>query len=207
VHSNICRYAAGYVGNMQRRGDPREAFRTVRKQRISIVATVLVPVAVWRPGTTGELIKRLTDGFSRIGEVESLTVHNAAGRTRQEHGTCSICGWEHDDGFARWITDHENALVLRGAAADIARLVHEAHERGLCGLSTKEERLARACGGYRHPCKAFDDLKLRAEYKRLFDTSRRGFISLRGLAGKNRNNPEYDRNDRSAPTAETPDDL
>jgi hypothetical protein len=48
--------------------------------------------------------------------------------------------------------------------------------------------------GYRHPCKAFADLNHRRDYQTLFDTRKRGFLSLRGANGINRNksqsNPE-----------------
>lgn len=106
--------------------------------------------------------------------------------------SCPVCGWEHDRQFRHirrsgtpdWIT-------LRGAACRIFSTVHAAHERGLAALSTKDDALEQACGGYRHPCKVFDDLGLRAEYKRLFDTRRRGYIALLGFLGMNRNKSEY----------------
>jgi len=74
----------------------------------------------------------------------------------------------------------EPPLLLGGVLPEIVRLVHQAHEQGFPALSTKAEALVKACGGYRHPCKAFDDLKQRAAYQQLFDTRRRGFIALRG---------------------------
>jgi hypothetical protein len=36
----------------------------------------------------------------------------------------------------------------------------------------------------------FDDLNRRNEYKQLFDTRKRGLISLRGAFGRNRNKSE-----------------
>jgi len=63
-------------------------------------------------------------------------------------------------------------------------LVHKEHEKRLTGLSTKADTLLKTCGGYGNPCKAFYDLRQREAYKALFDTSRRGFIALRGFRRK-----------------------
>ena len=80
--------------------------------------------------------------------------------------------------------------MLRGILPEIVALVHEAHEKGLPALSTKDDKLIEVCGGYKHPCKAFDDLRHRNDYKILFDTRKRGFISLRGAVGISRNKSE-----------------
>ena len=75
-------------------------------------------------------------------------------------------------------------VTLAGALPDIVRCVHAAHEKGFPRLSTKDDGLLRRCGSYRYPSKAFYDLGQSAAYKVLFDTSRRGFIALRGFGRK-----------------------
>jgi hypothetical protein len=81
-------------------------------------------------------------------------------------------------------------VSLAGCLPEILRLVHCSHEKGLPALSTKDDALLKACGGYHNPCKAFDDLNRRTEYKKLFDTRKRGFIALRGYPGISRNKSE-----------------
>ena len=54
--------------------------------------------------------------------------------------------------------------------------------QGHARLSTKDDTLQRICGGYHSPSKAFHDLRQNPDYRTLFDTSRRGFISLRHLS-------------------------
>ena len=103
---------------------------------------------------------------------------------------CPVCGWIHDAGLTQIKIAGADPISLSGLLPDIVRLVHRAHEKGLAGVSTKDDTLVKICGGYKHPCKAFDDLNQRAAYKLLFDTSRRGFISLRGAVGRNRNKSE-----------------
>lgn len=103
---------------------------------------------------------------------------------------CPVCGWLHDDGFTQIRPDADGVITLSGILPDIMRVVHRAHEKGFERLITKDDELRRVCGGYRHPCKAFGDLNRSADYQRLFDTRRRGFISLRGAVGRNRNKSE-----------------
>jgi hypothetical protein len=103
---------------------------------------------------------------------------------------CSVCGWVHDPGFNQIKLGRGEVVFLRGVLPAIVALVHEAHAQGFDGLSSKDDRLRTLCGGYRHPCKAFDDLDRRREYHLLFDTSRRGLLSLRGAVGMNRNKSE-----------------
>lgn len=108
----------------------------------------------------------------------------------QRYSACSTCGWRHDAGFTQIQIPGHEVVSLAGVLPGIVRLVHDAHEKGFPGLSTKDDALLEACGGYRNPCKAFDDLKRRREYQLLFDTRRRGFIALRGAAGRTRNKSE-----------------
>jgi hypothetical protein len=70
---------------------------------------------------------------------------------------------------------------LAGVLPDIVACVHKALARGHPRLSTKDETLQRICGGYHSPSKAFHDLRQSPAYRALFDTSRRGFLSLRSL--------------------------
>ena len=105
---------------------------------------------------------------------------------------CPVCGWIHDVGFTQIIPDAGEPIFLRGVLPEIVRLVHAAHERGEPALFVKNQKLIDCVGGYRHPCKAFDDLKHRTDYKRLFDTRRRGFIALRRTIGTNRNSARND---------------
>ena len=104
--------------------------------------------------------------------------------------TLCVCDWIHDAGFNQLTMEAGKPIFLRGVLSKIVHLVHQAHEKGLESLSTKDEALLEVCRGYHNPCKAFDDLKRRDEYKRLFDTRRRGFIAIRGAAGRSRNKSE-----------------
>jgi len=154
---------------------------------LSVNAQIKVPLSLWRAENRSTLIKQISDANSVSGELVGISVQSAeieAGRPAGD--ACAVCGWTHDDGFTRVKADELEVIVLAGVLPDIVRLVHKAHEKGLNGLNTKDDELVRSCGGYRNPCKAFDDLKRRAEYKRLFDTRKRGFISLRGAIGRNR---------------------
>ena len=104
--------------------------------------------------------------------------------------SCPVCCWIHDAGFTQIRVNQDGVITLGGILPDIVALVHCAHEKGLAGLSTKDDELLKICGGYRNPCKAFDDLNHRNDYKTLFETHKRGFISLHGAVGKNRNKSE-----------------
>ncbi|MDR3458445.1 MAG: hypothetical protein P4N60_13420 [Verrucomicrobiae bacterium] len=101
-------------------------------------------------------------------------------RTRRKGpNICGVCGWGHDAAFLRIAIPGRPVITLHGAMAQIVALVHAAQASGAGPVSTKDERLLALCGGYRHPCKVFDDLKRSADYKALFDRRRRGFVGLK----------------------------
>jgi hypothetical protein len=155
---------------------------------LKVNAELKVPAARWHPQMRSDKIKEITETLARAGVLQSIAVAPVAdGAGKPGAESCAICGWTHDAGFTQIVTGEGDPIFLRGACSEIARLVHLAHERGLPSLSTKDQDLLNACGGYHHPCKAYGDLKRQAEYKRLFDTSRRGCITLRGVIGRNRN--------------------
>ena len=99
---------------------------------------------------------------------------------------CQVCGWSHDPAFTRIETPSGGIDLGGGLLSEIVTVVHRAHENGQIGLNTKDEVLVRLCSGYKNPCKAFDDLNHRDDYKILFFTRRRGVISLNGAIGINR---------------------
>lgn len=103
---------------------------------------------------------------------------------RRKAVTCLVCGWQHDANFTRVVIPGSKEIVLRGVMSEIVACVHQAHARGLAHLDIKDDRLLGKCGGYRHPCKAFNDLGESKAYKALFDTSRRGYLTLRGRRRK-----------------------
>jgi hypothetical protein len=90
-----------------------------------------------------------------------------------------VCGWVHDAHWTQFIRPGKEPIALAGVLPDIVAVIHGALEKGLPRVSTKDDALLRRCGGYGNACKAFYDLGQRAAYRALFDTSRRGFISLR----------------------------
>jgi hypothetical protein len=158
---------------------------------LSVNSKIKIPAAWWRPENRGEAIKRITDLQSQAGDLTGISVQLAeSGLENSKTEACPVCGWIHDRGFTQIKTDSREAISLAGILPEIVSLVHRAHEKGFTGLSTKDDALLEVCGGYMNPCQAFDDLNRRDEYKRLFDTRRRGFISLRGIAGRNRNKSE-----------------
>ena len=158
---------------------------------LSVNSQIKVPASCWYPEHRSSTIKQIADLQSAAGELQGLSVQ-AAGNERAQivQPACPVCGWMHDANFTQIRLPEGNAVSLSGVLPDIVRLVHQAHEKGFAKLSTKDDELINTCGGYRHPCKAFDDLNHQAEYKLLFDTRRRGFIALRGVAGTNRNKSE-----------------
>jgi hypothetical protein len=113
----------------------------------------------------------------KIGQIAEINLGPVKGFVARNE--CAVCGWIHDASFTEIKIQPYEVMFFGGILPDIIALVHRALERGLLALSTKDAGLLKACGGYRHPCKAFDDLKRRDHYKILFDTRRRGFISLR----------------------------
>jgi hypothetical protein len=155
---------------------------------LSVNSTLKIPVEHWRPENRSAEIKKLADALAQIGEVDGLKVESAKSISgTRDQVACPVCGLVHDAGFTQIKTSQEGVIMLGGILPDIVVLIHKAHAKGLAGLSTKDEELLKACGGYKHPCKAFDDLKHRNDYKTLFDTRKRGFISLRGADGIYRN--------------------
>jgi hypothetical protein len=155
---------------------------------LEVNSKIKVSAEWWTPENRSAAIQQIADLQSKAGELISINVEPAkSGLTNPREKNCQVCGWIHDAGFNQITTEAGEEIYLRGVLSKIVQLVHQAHERGLESLCTKDEALLDVCRGYHNPCKAFDDLKRREEYKRLFDTSRRGFITLRGAAGRNRN--------------------
>jgi hypothetical protein len=154
---------------------------------LTVNSKIKIPAHAWHPQNRSATMKALADHLSQDGQLEQFNVEQAE---TPAQGTCPVCGWIHDPAFTALRIDDGEAILLSGVLPEIVRLVHQAHEKGLSALSTKNELLVRTCGGYQNPCKAFDDLNRRKEYKCLFDTRRRGFISLRGAVGRNRNKSE-----------------
>lgn len=123
-----------------------------------------------------DVIRELLRVAEKIGQITEV-------RFALDPNTCRVCGWLHDAGFNQIILGEGQVISLKGVLPEIVAVVHRAHEKGSLGLSVKDPELIKAYGGYGHPCKAFDDLKHREDYKKLFDTSHRGRISLRKAVG------------------------
>jgi hypothetical protein len=159
---------------------------------IAVTARLLVSAKKWRAEHFSSEIKALVGALARHGSLIEFKIENVngAGHPQPTFGACLVCGWTHDSNFTQFTEVGAEPIQLSGVLPDIVRVVHRAHEKGFSSLSSKDDQLVNLCGGYRHPCKAFDDLNQRAAYKRLFDTSRRGFIALRGAVGRNRNESE-----------------
>jgi hypothetical protein len=158
---------------------------------LSVNSKLKVPAEHWQPENRSAEIKKVADALAQIGEVDGLDVESAKGiDDAKPQEICPVCSWVHDAGFTQIKANQEGVVTLGGVLPDIVALVHKAHEKGLSGLSTKDDNLLKVCGGYGNPCKAFDDLNHRDDYKVLFDTRKRGFISLRGALGINRNKSE-----------------
>jgi len=158
---------------------------------LSVNSTLKIPVDHWQPENRSAEIKKVADALAQIGELAQLNVESTKSiDDAHRQAVCPVCSWVHDAGFTQIKTNQEQVITLGGILPDIVALVHRAHEKGLAGLSTKDDKLLEICGGYGNPCKAFDDLKHRNDYKILFDTRKRGFISLRGANGINRNKSE-----------------
>ena len=154
---------------------------------LTVNSQIKVPAAAWRPENRSATIKSMADALPPGWELEQIQVGPTQ---KREAGACPTCGWIHDATLTAIRIGDGEAVTLGGILPDIVRLVHEAHAKGLPALSTKDDELLKTCGGYGNPCKAFDDLKHRHEYKLLFDTRRRGFIALRGAVGRSRNKSE-----------------
>lgn len=155
---------------------------------LSVNSQLKVPESWWRPENRTATMKFIADAQGQVGEMVGFGVQEASFAGKQLTQTCRTCGWVHDAGFTQ-LRVGDDEISLGGLLPDIVQLVHRAHEKGLAGMNTKDEQLVKLCGGYRNPCKAFDDLGRRAEYKLIFDTRKRGFIALRGR-NKSESNPE-----------------
>jgi hypothetical protein len=152
---------------------------------LSVNAKIKIPATAWHPENRSAEIKSIMDGLTQAGELSQINVQPAeSGSEKCSGDICPVCGWIHDPGFTQIKIANREAISLRGILPDIVGLVHKEHEKRLAGLSTKADTLQRTCGGYSNPCKAFYDLGQREAYKALFDTSRRGFIALRGFRRK-----------------------
>lgn len=158
---------------------------------LTINSKIRIPAGAWHPENRGASIKRIAELQSQVGDLMGISVQLAdGGQDGSKSESCPVCGWNHDRGFTQIKIGNLKPICLGGILPEIVRLVHGMHEKGFAGLSTKDDELLKACAGYRNPCKAFDDLNRRHQYKQLFDTSRRGFISLRGMVGRKRNKSE-----------------
>jgi hypothetical protein len=154
---------------------------------LSVNSTLKIPAEHWQPENRSADIKKVADALSQFGELDGFDVKQAKSISAEDRSdVCLICSWIHDAGFTQIKISDDKVVTLGGILPDIVALVHRAHEKGLPGLSTKDEELLKTCGGYKHPCKAFDDLNHRNDYKILFETRKRGFISLHGALGINR---------------------
>jgi len=118
--------------------------------------------------------------IAALAEVASVKAEETRVRS-EEKQRCATCGWIHDARFSEIVIPRKPPLILSGVPQAIFARVHAAHERKERFVSTKDDALLKLCGGYGHPCKAFHGLRQSAAYKALFDTSRRGFIALRGF--------------------------
>jgi hypothetical protein len=158
---------------------------------LSVNSQLKVPASWWHAENRTATMKLIADAQAQAGEIVGFGVQ-AAGHTGNQltAQTCPVCGWIHDASFTQIKIDGAEPISLSGLLPDILRTVHRAHEKGLAGMSTKDKELTAVCGGYYNPCKAFHALKRQREYRLLFDTSRRGTISLRGAIGKNWNKSE-----------------
>ncbi|MGO8682115.1 MAG: hypothetical protein ACLPYZ_00740 [Limisphaerales bacterium] len=158
---------------------------------LSVNSTLKIPLEHWQPENRSAEIKKVADALAQIGELGGLKVESTKSISDIHHqDVCPVCGWVHDAGFTQIKTNQDEVITLGGILPDIVALIHRTHEKGLPALSTKDDKLLKICGGYGNPCKTFDDLKHRNDYKNLFDTRKRGFISLRGANGINRNKSE-----------------
>jgi len=158
---------------------------------LSVNYQLKVPASWWDSEQQSATIKQIADSRPQVGQLTGLSVQAAGSPLAQlMQPACLVCGWIHDAEFTQMKQDGADAISLSGRLPDIVRVVHRAHEKGFERINIKDEELLRICGSYRHPCKAFDDLNHRADYKRLFVTSNRGFIALRGAGGMVRNKSE-----------------
>jgi hypothetical protein len=161
---------------------------------IAVNTKIKIPADLWRPENRSTIIKLMADAQGQVGEVMEFAVGTSESmQEKPGQSPCNVCHWAHDAAFTQIKVSSDKIISLGGVLPDIVAAVHRAGEKGLA-LSTKDEELVKLCGSYRHPSKAFDDLKHREDYKILF-ARKRGFISLRGVTGinserKSETNPE-----------------
>ena len=158
---------------------------------LSVNSTLKIPLEHWQPENRSAEIEKVAHALAQIGELAQLNVQSTKSMyDAHRQVVCPVCGWIHDAGFAQIKVAQHEVILLTGVLPEIVAVVHHAHEKGFPALSTKDDELLKICRGYGNPCKAFDDLRHRDDYKILFDTRKRGFISLRGAIGANRNKSE-----------------
>ena len=148
---------------------------------LTVNALLKVPASRWKPEHRSSEIKKITDALSLEGALSQIQVKEDGMANLLQRKTCPVCGITHDSGFTQFIFPGGDTVAIAGVLPDIVRCVHAAHEKGFPNLITKNDELVQICGGYFHPSKAFYDLKQQQTYRLLFDTSRRGFIALRGF--------------------------
>ena len=151
---------------------------------ITVNAQLKVPASRWKPESRGDTMKAITDALSAGGDLTEFQMRTDGAGEPERDGRCPTCGCTHDRGFTQVIVPGHAPVTIAGVLPDIVRCVHAAHEKGFLRLSTKDDDLLRTCGGYSHPSKAFYDLGQREAYRVIFDTSRRGFIALRGFVSR-----------------------
>lgn len=152
---------------------------------LDVNSKLKIPAVWWQPENRSATIKLAADILGHMGEITQLEVDSTKtiNGMSEGHKLCPICRWTHDDSFA-WIkTDAVEINLFSGVLPEIVAAVHRAHEKGQKGLSTKNDELVKICGGYKNPCKAFQDKNRRKDYRALFYTRAKGFISLRGALG------------------------
>ncbi len=167
--------------------------KTESKQSVilSVNSKIKIPIEHWQPENRSAEMKKITDALDQIGEIDALHIEPVKNYGNDSfEDACPVCNWIHDTGFTQIIIKPDQVITLTGILPEIVALVHNAHATGFPAVSSKDEKLLVLCGGYNNPCKAFDDLNHRNDYKLLFDTRKRGFISLRGANGINRNKSE-----------------
>jgi hypothetical protein len=151
---------------------------------ITTKAGISVPAEITRTPLSAEEYEAVRQERLIAAQSHGRARQTLERQSRRKAVACPVCAWQHDTNFTRITIPGSREIVLRGVMSEIVACVHEAHARGLAHLDIKDDRLLRKCGGYRHPCKAFDDLGESKAYQALFDTSRRSYLALRGWRRK-----------------------
>lgn len=149
---------------------------------IRVNAELKIPTSLWKSSNQKKFLNSIFGALAGPAEVTSLHVQEVGAHCDKAGVHCQVCGWVHDQGLTQFLRPDGFSFSISGVLPDIVRCVHSAHSKGLPRLSTKDDALLKTCGGYSHPSKAFYDLRQSEAYRALFDTSRRGFIALRGFA-------------------------